>query len=60
MSFRLAILAAGVGGAVLAAAAATPAAALTMKECSAKYDAAKTGGTLNGQKWNDFLGDRRL
>lgn len=28
--------------------------ALTMKECSAKYQAAKTAGTLKGQKWNDF------
>ncbi|MCK9907857.1 hypothetical protein MXD81_01855 [Microbacteriaceae bacterium K1510] len=33
---------------------ATPAAALTMKECSAKYEAAKKGGTLGGLKWNDF------
>ncbi len=32
----------------------TPAAALTMKECSAKYQAAKTANTLKGQKWNDF------
>jgi hypothetical protein len=31
-----------------------PAQALTAQECSAKYQAAKTGGTLNGQKWNDF------
>jgi hypothetical protein len=28
--------------------------ALTMKECSAKYKAAQTSGTLNGQKWQDF------
>ena len=28
--------------------------ALTAKECSAKYQAAKTAGTLGGQKWNDF------
>jgi hypothetical protein len=28
--------------------------ALTMKECSAKYKAAKEAGTLNGMKWNDF------
>jgi hypothetical protein len=27
---------------------------LTMKECSAKYQAAKTANTLNGMKWNDF------
>ncbi|MBN8970466.1 MAG: hypothetical protein J0H51_00445 [Rhizobiales bacterium] len=31
-----------------------PAHALTAQECSAKYQAAKTAGTLNGQKWNDF------
>jgi hypothetical protein len=31
-----------------------PAQALTMQECSAKYHAAQTAGTLNGQKWNDF------
>ncbi len=31
-----------------------PASALTMKECGAKYQAAKQGGTLNGMKWNDF------
>lgn len=31
-----------------------PAQALTMQECSAKYAAAKTAGSLNGQKWNDF------
>jgi hypothetical protein len=34
--------------------ATAPAQALTMQECSAKYQAAKTAGTLNGQKWNDF------
>ena len=34
--------------------AALPAQALTAQECSAKYQAAKTAGTLNGQKWNDF------
>src|SRR5258708_10576849 len=34
--------------------AAPPAQALTAQECSAKYQAAKTAGTLNGQKWNDF------
>jgi vitamin B12/bleomycin/antimicrobial peptide transport system ATP-binding/permease protein len=31
-----------------------PAQALTMKECSAKYQAAKTAGTLAGQNWRDF------
>jgi hypothetical protein len=28
--------------------------ALSMKECSAKYKAAKEAGTLNDMKWNDF------
>ena len=32
----------------------SPAQALTTQECSAKYQAAKTAGTLNGKKWNDF------
>jgi hypothetical protein len=32
----------------------TSAEALTMKECSAKYKAAQTANTLNGQKWQDF------
>ena len=34
--------------------ATAPAQALTSQECSAKYQAAKSGGTLNGMKWNDF------
>ena len=38
----------------LACFAATPAAALTMKECSAKYQDAKKANALKGQKWNDF------
>lgn len=33
---------------------ATPAVALSTKDCSVKYQAAKQAGTLNGQKWNDF------
>jgi hypothetical protein len=32
----------------------TPAAALTMKECSVKYQEARKANTLKGQKWNDF------
>jgi hypothetical protein len=32
----------------------SPAQALTAQECSARYQAAKTAGTLGGQKWNDF------
>jgi hypothetical protein len=35
-------------------AATSSAQALTAQECSAKYQAAKTAGTLAGQKWNDF------
>ncbi|RUP00657.1 hypothetical protein [Hyphomicrobium sp.] len=31
-----------------------PSFALTSKECSVKYQAAKSAGTLNGQTWNDF------
>jgi hypothetical protein len=38
----------------VAFAAISPASALSMSECSAKYKEAKTAGTLNGQKWNDF------
>jgi hypothetical protein len=33
---------------------ASPASALTMAECSTKYNAAKDAGTLNGQTWNQF------
>jgi hypothetical protein len=31
-----------------------PVQAITMKECSAKYQAAKAAGTLSGQTWRDF------
>lgn len=33
---------------------ASPASALTMAECSTKYNAAKEAGTLDGQTWNQF------
>lgn len=46
LSTALACLAAGLMTA--------PASALTMKECSAKYQEAKKANTLKGQKWNDF------
>jgi hypothetical protein len=36
------------------AALTAPAQALTAQECSAKYQAAKTAGTLGNQTWNDF------
>lgn len=35
-------------------AAVGPAAALSSKECSTKYQAAKQAGTLGSMKWNDF------
>jgi len=38
----------------VSAMAATSAQALSTKECSAKYKAAKEAGTLNGMKWNEF------
>ncbi|MGE3227066.1 MAG: hypothetical protein AB7I72_23525, partial [Parvibaculaceae bacterium] len=43
-------------GIALAAAAfaVAPAEALTTKECSVKYQAAKEAGTLGDMKWNDF------
>ncbi|MHB2167197.1 hypothetical protein [Alsobacter sp. R-9] len=44
-------LAAVLGAAILAPA---PASALTMKECSAKYQEAKAANKLKGMKWNDF------
>lgn len=50
---RNAILA-GTALAALTALPINPAAALTMKECSAKYQEAKKANTLKGQKWNDF------
>jgi hypothetical protein len=49
------IIASGILLSALASTAATvPAHALSMKECSAKYQAAKDGGTLKGQTWNEF------
>ncbi|MCH4539677.1 antifreeze protein [Ochrobactrum sp. A-1] len=46
------------GTAIIMSAAAfafsSPANALTMKECSAKYQSAKDAGTLGNMKWNDF------
>jgi len=42
------------GLAIAATLLAAPANALTMKECSAKYNAAKEAGTLNGMNWSQF------
>ena len=36
------------------ATATVPAQALSMQECSAKYEAAKKDGSLGSKKWNDF------
>jgi hypothetical protein len=48
-------IASGILLSALAGAVATvPAHALSMKECSTKYQAAKDGGTLKGQTWNEF------
>ena len=45
----------GVAGCLLAVlTCASPVAALTQKECSEKYQAAKSAGTLGGKSWNDF------
>ena len=54
MTFQAKLLCAVAVSAVAALAATSPAQALTPTECSAKYQAAKTAGTLAGQKWNDF------
>ena len=40
--------------AIFTVVSAAPSAALTAKECSAKYKAAKTAGTLKGETWNKF------
>ncbi|WEF52168.1 hypothetical protein AFIC_000637 [[Pseudomonas] carboxydohydrogena] len=38
----------------MAVVAASPASALSMTECSAKYKSAKADGSLGGQSWKDF------
>src|SRR5713101_969497 len=54
MTIQARLLCAIAASGFAALAATSPAQALTTQECSAKYQAAKTAGTLNGQKWNDF------
>ena len=54
MTFQAKLLCAIAVSGFAALVATAPAEALTTQECSAKYQAAKTAGTLNGQKWNDF------
>lgn len=48
-------LALAAAGAIVASVAfISPASALTMKECGAKYQAAKTDGSAKDMKWNDY------
>jgi hypothetical protein len=55
MSARILLALAAVSAAItIAVVSAEPSFALTAAECSAKYKAAKTAGTLNGQTWNEF------
>jgi hypothetical protein len=54
MTIKASLLCAVAASGIAAVVATAPAQALTTQECSAKYQAAKTAGTLNGQKWNDF------
>ena len=54
MTFGAKLLCAAAMTGFAAFAASAPANALTSQECSAKYKQAKTDGTLNGMKWNDF------
>ena len=54
MTIKAKLLCAVALSGVAAFAATAPAQALSTQECSAKYQAAKTAGTLGGMKWNDF------
>jgi hypothetical protein len=54
MTIQAKLLCAAAVSCFAAFAATSSAQALTAQECSAKYQAAKTAGTLAGQKWNDF------
>jgi hypothetical protein len=54
MSFQTRLLCAVAASGLAAFAMTVPAQALSMQECSAKYQNAKTAGTLNGQDWKTF------
>lgn len=54
MPYRISVCCAGMVGLALFSAPLSSAHALTMKECSAKYQAAKSAGTLGNMKWSDF------
>src|SRR4051812_29626359 len=51
---RSLVVFAGAAAMLGALSVATPVHALTMKECSAKYQAARAGNHLDGMKWNEF------
>lgn len=53
MSIRICGTSAGLA-VLMAMAYSVPAHALTMQECSAKYKAAQSAGTVKAMKWNDF------
>ena len=52
--FRWSVISVIAGVGIAAFGGAPPAYALSMKECSAKYEAAQKADTLHGMKWNDF------
>ena len=54
MSIRLSISAAALGAAFALSLVGGAQAQSVRQECSTKYQAAKTDGTANGVKWNDF------
>lgn len=54
MVFRSKLLFAVATAGLMSVIAASPASALSMTECSAKYKAAKADGSLGGQSWKDF------
>jgi hypothetical protein len=54
MTIQAKLLCAVAVSAFASLAAAPPAQALTAQECSAKYQAARTAGTLGDRKWSDF------
>lgn len=54
MRRRLLLAASALSALCACAAFVAPASALTMKECSARYKAARDGGSAKGMKWTDF------
>lgn len=54
MTIKSYVMFAGALAGFAIAAATVPAQALSMQECSAKYEAAKKDGSLGSKKWNDF------